>query len=69
MENKIINGDNDINKELYKTNESFSDELKRCSLILDIYFAKDIKDKVLLDKKEFEFLSNKYDENKKMKNK
>ena len=38
MENKNINDDNDINKELYKTNESFSDELKRCSLILDIYF-------------------------------
>ena len=36
MENKIINDDNDINKELYKTNESFSDELILLNNYLDI---------------------------------
>ena len=66
MENQIIDNNNNINKDLYKTNKSFSDELKRCSLILDIY-KKDNEEKVLVDKKEYELLKNNNEEYKKLK--
>ena len=64
MENQIIDNNNNINKDLYKTNKSFSDELKRCSMILDILFK---EEKVLVDKKEYELLKNNNEEYKKLK--
>ncbi len=55
--------------EHYKSNKSFAEELRRCRMILDIYFTEDIEDKILVDKKEFESLKNNYEEHKKIQNK
>ena len=55
--------------EHYKSNKSFAEELRRCRMILDIYFTEKIGDKILVDKKEFESLKNNYEEHKKIQNK
>ena len=55
--------------EHYKANKSFAEELRRCRMILDIYFTEKIEDKILVDKKEFESLKNNYEEHKKIQNK
>ncbi len=55
--------------EHYKSNKSFAEELRRCRMILDIYFTEKIEDKILVDKKEFESLKNNYEEHKKIQNK
>ena len=55
--------------EHYKANKSFTEELRRCRMILDIYFTEKIEDKILVDKKEFESLKNNYEEHKKIQNK
>ena len=55
--------------EHYKSNKSFAEELRRCRMILDIYFTEDIEDKILVDKKEFESLKNNYEKHKKIQNK
>ena len=55
--------------EHYKSNKSFAEELRRCRMILDIYFTEKIDDKILVDKKEFESLKNNYEEHKKIQNK
>ena len=38
------------NNNLYKSNLEFSRELRRCNMILDIFFTKDIENKVLINK-------------------
>ena len=38
------------NNNLYKSNLEFSQELRRCNMILDIFFTKDIENKVLINK-------------------
>ena len=55
--------------EHYKSNKSFAEELRRCRMILDIYFTEKIEDKILVDKKEFESLKNNYEDLKKIENK
>ena len=55
--------------EHYKSNKSFAEELRRCRMILDIYFTEKIEDKILVDKKEFESLKNNYEDLKKIQNK
>ena len=55
--------------EHYKSNKSFAEELRRCRMILDIYFTEKIEDKILVNKKEFESLKNNYEEHKKIQNK
>ena len=55
--------------EHYKSNKGFAEELRRCRMILDIYFTEKIEDKILVDKKEFESLKNNYEEHKKIQNK
>ena len=50
----------DINKHDYlKSNKNFANELRKCRLVLDIYFTENIEDKVLVDKKEYDELRNK----------
>ena len=41
---------NNNNNNLYKSNLEFSRELRRCNMILDIFFTKDIENKVLINK-------------------
>ena len=41
---------NNNNNNLYKSNLEFSQELRRCNMILDIFFTKDIENKVLINK-------------------
>ena len=41
---------NNNNNNLYKSNSEFSRELRRCNMILDIFFTKDIENKVLINK-------------------
>ena len=55
--------------EHYKANKSFAEELRRCRMILDIYFTEKIEDKILVNKKEFESLKNNYEDLKKIQNK
>ena len=55
--------------EHYKSNKSFAEELRRCRMILDIYFTEKIEDKILVNKKEFESLKNNYEDLKKIQNK
>ena len=52
-----------------KSNKSFAEELRRCRMILDIYFTEKIEDKILVNKKEFESLKNNYEDLKKIQNK
>ena len=66
MENgSVTNNEN----EHFKSNKSFAEELRKCRMILDIYFTEKIEDKILVDKKEFESLKNNYEEHKKIQNK
>ena len=41
---------NNNNNNLYKSNLEFSRELRRCNMILDIFYTKDIENKVLINK-------------------
>ena len=41
---------NNNNNNIYKSNLEFSRELRRCNMILDIFFTKDIENKVLINK-------------------
>ena len=45
-----MNSLNNNNNNLYKSNLEFSRELRRCNMILDIFFTKDIENKVLINK-------------------
>ena len=50
----VINKHDDL-----KSNKNFANELRKCRFILDIIFAENIEDKILVDKKEFDELRNK----------
>ena len=55
--------------ERFKSNKSFAEELRKCRMILDIYFTDNIEEKVLVEKKEIESLKNNYEEYKKIQKK
>ena len=66
MENgSVTNNEN----EHFKSNKSFAEELRKCRMILDIYFTDNIEEKILVEKKEIESLKNNYEEYKKIQKK
>ena len=48
--------DDDLN---LKSNKIFAEELKRWGMILELYFADDIKDKMIINKNDINDLNNK----------
>ena len=53
---------NSTNDDNLKSNKIFAEELKRCGMILEIYFADDIKDKMIINKNDIDVLNNKIKE-------
>ena len=53
---------NSTNDDVLKSNKIFAEELKRCGMILEIYFADDIKDKMIINKNDIDVLNNKIKE-------
>ena len=52
------NSNNNIDNELYKSNRDFADELRRCWMILDIYFCDNIYEKIIVNKSIFDDKNN-----------
>ena len=53
---------NTTNDDDLKSNKIFAEELKRCRMILEIYFADDIEDKMIINKNDIDVLNNKIKE-------
>ena len=56
--------DNSNNEEDLKLNKIFAKELKRCGMVLEICFADDIEDKIIINKTELDEMKNKSKESK-----
>ena len=53
---------NSTNDDVLKSNKIFAEELKRCGMILELYFADDIEDKMIINKNDIDVLNNKIKE-------
>ena len=56
---------NTTNDDDLKSNKIFAEELKRWGMILELYFADDIKDKMIINKNDIDDLNNKIKESNK----
>ena len=62
---KKMNINKNNNNDLYKSNKDFAKELKRCWMILDIYYTDNIEDKIIVNKNKFQNINDNFDNKKK----